>query len=376
MGNVCHTARARLGADPEGFFERNGQIVCSEEILKDPVVYTDRNGNERGKVVRDGIQLEIQPLSSSCRANSGNFIQCALIALKKYLDEKHPDVTVKFYRTVEIPEAYFKTLPEKVRELGCMPSFNLYRPATLDVDPLEYRLRSCGGHIHMGDLPFTIDPDRAKRLVRLLDVVLGTAMVLIDRDPGNEIRRRVYGRAGEYRLPTWGLEYRTPSNFWLHAYPLQSLVFALARQAAGILNSTLQFEGNGNVKCEGSTIWDAEGELLSQVKPKDIVRAINTNDLDLAQKNWEKVGSFLKTYFIQRQDWPNWNNEGIHCDTYDDFNFFAQKVQEHGLEYYWNHDPFKHWVTKPEGHGHGWESFVANTIRPARMKKIQKRSAA
>lgn len=342
---------ARVGADPEGFFVRNGEVVSSKEILpEEPIVYKDAKGYERGRVVRDGFQLEIQPLSSHCRANAGNFIQCALIALKEYLDKTHPDVQVKFLRTAEIPEAYFNSMTEQERELGCLPSFNLYRPATLDVDPLTYRQRSCGGHLHLGQLPFECDkdhPEFAKRLVKLLDAIVGNTCVLIDRDPGNAIRREVYGRAGEYRLPKWGLEYRTLSNFWLHAYPLQSLVYALARQAAGVLNHSLKYSAYDNG-------YNPEEDLLSKIDMKKVVRAINTNDLALAQENWAVVKPLLQEWFAC--------GEGLNIATIDDFEFFAKKVQEHGLEYWWPEDSFKHWVEKEEGHGHGWESFIGGPV--------------
>lgn len=355
-------AGARVGSDPEGFFERDGKIISSEEILKEPVIYKDRVGYERGRVVRDGIQLEIQPLASHCRANAGNFIQCALIALDDFLKANHPGVTVKFYQSVEIPKDYFDTLPQESRQLGCMPSKNLYRPRELDVDPLTYRLRSAGGHLHLGQLPFEITEDLAKRLVRIMDVVVGNTCVLIDRDPGNAVRRKVYGRAGEYRLPKWGLEYRTLSNFWLHAYPLQSLVYALARQAVSMVFTTeVQKE-------QRPEPWNPEEELLSLVNMKDVVKAINTNDLGLAKKNWAAIREFVKTYWTQGIGINNFNLE--------DFEYFAGKVQEHGLNYYWPDDPFQHWINKPEGHGCGWESFLADVVYKQRVADAEREKVA
>ena len=71
--------------------------------------------------------------------------------------------------------------------------------------------------------------------VKILDIVVGNTCVIMDRAPSQVERRKVYGRAGEYRLPAHGIEYRTLSNFWLRSYQLTHLVFSLARFAINIL---------------------------------------------------------------------------------------------------------------------------------------------
>lgn len=95
----------------------------------------------------------------------------------------------------------------KAQEFGCDPDYNAYtgrtnpRPRTKNK-----QLRSAGGHIHVGT---TLDP---QDLVKAMDLFIGVPSVLVDHD---EERRKLYGKAGCYRPKPYGVEYRTPSNFWI-----------------------------------------------------------------------------------------------------------------------------------------------------------------
>ena len=95
-------------------------------------------------------------------------------------------------------------------ELGCDPDFNAWTggPNPRPVPPET--LRTAAGHIHIG-YP---DPNRINQLflVKLLDLYLSVPMVLAY--PHSE-RRTLYGKAGAFRPTPYGLEYRTPDNYWL-----------------------------------------------------------------------------------------------------------------------------------------------------------------
>jgi hypothetical protein len=144
------------------------------------------------------------------------------------------------------------------------------------VDPEKYRIRSAAGHIHLGDASGSTTSSQwaalhsPDRLVPILDIIVGNTCVLLDRDPGNVERRRVYGRAGEYRTPPYGIEYRVLSNFWLRSYSLMSFVMSLSRFAVGLLTATIHNGGRKGV--------NYEAELLKLVNMDDIRRAINEND--------------------------------------------------------------------------------------------------
>jgi len=100
---------------------------------------------------------------------------------------------------------------EQAQTFGCEPDFNAYtEEPNGDIicdDPL---FRTCGGHIHIGyDNPMDM---QSIKLVKALDLTLGLPSLLIDKD---KERRKLYGSAGSYRLKSFGVEYRTLSNFWI-----------------------------------------------------------------------------------------------------------------------------------------------------------------
>jgi hypothetical protein len=88
--------------------------------------------------------------------------------------------------------------------------------------------RTAGGHIHLGSDLFE-DADNAPAVVRMLDLFLTIPFVLIDRDETAKERREVYGQAGRHRLTDYGIEYRTPSNYWLGSPDTTNLVFDLCK---------------------------------------------------------------------------------------------------------------------------------------------------
>lgn len=381
-----HGVGLTFGADPELFFrDKNGLIVGSERVIPEKL---DTGGY--GTWTQDGIQVELNARAEGCRANVSNYMSQAFRVLDSYLKTNRAGITLSFDQVVRISPSTLKGLSEKSQILGCAPSKNAYDPeATVKVKP-GYMKRSGAGHLHLSLIgisdsmsygtmykPYR-DTFSPERFVKLLDRMVGNTCVLLDRDEGAAERRKVYGRAGEYRRPPHGIEYRTLSNFWLRAYPLWSLICGLSRQVSAIDAASTMGDYLGCVRK-----WDAAGELLQAVSDKDIVKAINKNDLDLAWKNFEKVATFIEVAFPGTYTQPKgaylgdgkWGERSIsqrHSyalsggEALDDFRFFARK----GLDHWWppaTHDPLTHWLTKGDGHGKGWESFLLGTVHPQRV---------
>ena len=366
-----------FGCDPEFFFERKGShIIGAEKVLPEGLkmpanVYntvTQKYEKAFSGFVLDGVQVELNPSPNPCRANLANEMKRHFQALKKKL-ESMPDIQASFSQVIDLPQDELDSLGEAAKVFGCAPSFNTHnQTASVKVDAATYLKRSAGGHLHFGLNEHKLMMQERVRAVPLLDILVGNTCVLIDRDPGNRVRRENYGRAGEYRLPKHGLEYRTLSNFWLRSYQLMSMVMGLWRLALSILNTTLQNEnwrqdvdacGNGH-----DFTFNPEAELLSLVDMGDIERAINENDLDLARANFAKIRPFLEAFSTGTYG-PSF---GLSKETLPAFDFFCAKVQEHGLSYFFPQDPLDHWSSIPEGHGTGWENFLAYKI-PGFMEK-------
>lgn len=332
-----------FGADPEFFFSKDGKVVGSELVLP--------KNDLGGMVCKDGVQAEFHPNPSFCRESLALSLQDSFSLLQSHLKSLGEKISVDFNTTIKMDRRKLNKLSSKARVLGCDPSLNLYtkKVSEIKVNPTTYTKRSAAGHIHLGlDGPIK---DRHKPLVQLLDVLVGNTCVMLDRDPGSVARRKVYGKAGEYRLPKHGVEYRVPSNFWLKSYQYFSLVMGLSWQAVAVLNTSM---------CAKKV--DLAAELLSKIKPKKIVQAINSNDYDLARENYETV---VRPFLAEISH----SEKGLRAEDLVTFDFFLDTLKEKGEDYFFPENPMEHWVELIGIiTGCGWENFLHYIVGHSRER--------
>lgn len=276
---------AQLGTDPECFLFKDGAVIGCEKVIPKDGLSTGPYVLE--KIVRDGVQAELAVTPSKNPLELGSRIRSTIAVLKAHV-AKFEGVVVSFTPQVEVSKKELESLSQESRTLGCALSKNVYGHFPIDVPP-DYPMRSAGGHIHLG-LGSPIfnrynHEDERWRLVPILDTVLANTCVMIDRVEGQAERRKVYGRAGEFRFPKHGLEYRTLSNFWLRSYILTELVMGMAQMCVSILSESLQDGGE-----------DLETTLMEQIDLGMVRQAIDTNDPDLAAKTWPIVRDFMDQF--------------------------------------------------------------------------------
>jgi len=122
---------------------------------------------------------------------------------------------------------------------GCDPDFCVYtlkykRPPSskvLDKKGLS-NLRTVGAHIHIGWKEKNYKIDKII-LGRILDHQIG--LWSIPYDPPFP-RRVLYGRAGSIRLKTYGIEYRTPGNFWVSSDDMVKEIYERVKASLLIAN--------------------------------------------------------------------------------------------------------------------------------------------
>jgi hypothetical protein len=338
-----------IGADPEVFIRHNsGRLMGSSQVIpiEGLVVDQDRNTGKgilvdapsgvyaSGTIVRDGVQAELHPLQDSCRQILGSRIGMLLNRLSDHLAEH--DAHIDFSVGVTLDDAFKAGMQEHERQLGCLRSENIHKPdQDLGVDGATYEKRSAGGHLHLEVNRYvtaSMDWPTAKleltTLVPLLDFFVGLPCVLLDRDPGNAERRKVYGRAGEYRLPKYGLEYRTLSNFWLRSYPTTSMVTGMVRMAVACWHHPAIVK-----------------KLKESLDAKKMVQAINDNDFDLALSMLPQVQDFTHQVVDQYEadeTSKKYLLGAIPMYTDQDFARFVT-IGLKGLDHYFDKDPMKNW---------------------------------
>lgn len=348
-----------MGCDPEFFLKDIKGIIRGAEKLVPKDGIPGNNGY--GKTIIDGVQVEINPVPSTCRESLAHNISSCFISLKQKLATQNI-LSLSFDRTIEVSKEELDSLRDENKKFGCDPSSNSYgsKGNSVDlkkIDPEEYKYRSAGGHMHLGGASgeTTKVLKNPTKLVPLLDILVGNTSVLLDRDPGNIERRKLYGRAGEYRTPPHGLEYRVLSNFWLQACPIMSLVFGSARLCVSILATDNLY---------GATkLFDA---FTGAVKQEDIIQAINENNFDLAMSNFLKIEPLI--YDLVPKQSPH--HFALCPETVPLLNHYIKRVNESplGLKYWHKQDPLEHWTTSFSGTDFGIVNFLNGVVQPDLIK--------
>lgn len=353
-----------LGTDVEVFIKetnnktKKSKIIGSEKILPEKKINI---GAFSGFLDKDGIQAEIQTTPSSCRQIFyGNLKRCFTdtTSILNKASNEHKTYSICFKTNNKITKKEFYSLSDECKAFGCSPSYNVYednyvnRPIT--VNPQEYRGRSAGGHLH-----FSISDETVKkninsigRIVKLMDYLLGNASVLFDTDKKNVERRKNYGRAGEFRIPKYGIEYRVLGNFWLRGEPIASLFTRLGR----ICISLEAFNENDIIK-----------NIFDSVPEEDIIKAINKNNYSLALKNFKKLAKTLSKIYKKSADMKIFSFDEIFGKNGE---YILKFLELGGTDAFFPKDDEKiiEQLINQGTSRMGWESFI-NSIKDKEVKK-------
>lgn len=250
----------RMGTDPEiCAVDETSKFLPSHEWI------AEKAEPKKDIVYRDGLLAEFYTEPSSCLSFLGDAVQAGLSKTHLQLKRLHPKAELTLQNIFEFSSEEMAEFPNETVQLGCAPSLNAYGETQQFPEGREVLFRTAGGHIHLGMSEQATPP---LALVKLLDKYLGVASVVLAAGMDRPLRRQLYGRAGEFRLPKWGLEYRVLSNFWLCHPGVMQLVFELARAVYGLYQT-----GLGELYL---------GTILEQ---EEIRRIINETDVAAAKKH-------------------------------------------------------------------------------------------
>lgn len=145
----------------------------------------------------------------------------------------------------------------QAREAGCSVDYNAWALCSNEKPDFEATNTRCNGaHLHFGYDGF--NDATSIELIKALDLTLGVTSIVID--PDNE-RRKLYGKAGCFRMTSFGIEYRVPSPYYLADEELVKHVFRAIDKAIDLVN---------------------EGKEYSDIEQLDIQTCINIADVNMA----------------------------------------------------------------------------------------------
>lgn len=219
-----------FGADPELFiFNPEGQPVPAGNFI--PGTKKEPYKVDGGAVQKDGCAAEFNIDPANNYREWSNNIHKVVGQMKKMLPK---GFTLRAVPSVIFMDDQWEAVDPADKALGCDPDFNAW---TQTVNPPPERpmpsMCCAGGHLHIG---FTKDANVADPehillgydLVKQLDWYLGAWSHTKDRDPW---RRQLYGKTGACRTKSYGVEYRTLSNFWVLEEKLRLQVWNRMQQA-------------------------------------------------------------------------------------------------------------------------------------------------
>lgn len=240
----------RLGSDPEVFLQdQAGNPVSAIGYINadkwNPMQIPDM---PQGYTLQeDNVSLEYGVPPASSADEFVLHINSVMNKSKEYL----PNLSFSKLSCIIFPENQMKD--PRAHIFGCEPDFDAW---TKDVNkkpnPPHPLMRSAGGHIHVETEKDALD------VIRAMDLFLGVPSVLMD---DGEMRKQLYGKAGAFRAKSYGVEYRTLSNFWIFNDDLIRWVWNNTQRAL-----------------------DSVGVVDVVAEQDKILRSINNSDKKLAEK--------------------------------------------------------------------------------------------
>lgn len=255
------------GADPEVFvLDGKGKVIPAWKFLP-PQKTPSGIVNTR---FWDGFQAEFTFAESGCHSWVGDRVQAALKDILSAARKVDPTAQLTYKSVVPVLHSTLSRAKKEYVQFGCAPSLNVYDTEHFEIpDGREVPIRFAGCHLHFGINSFYAPKGGVVSFipyaVRALDRVIGPLMTALLSGLEDERRRRYYGRAGEYRTPEHGMEWRVPSSTILCHPAVFFLIIDTARFTLGV------------AKKEGTldTLCPVEG---GDARIQDIVNNLNVDE--------------------------------------------------------------------------------------------------
>jgi hypothetical protein len=174
---------------------------------------------------------------------------------------------------------------------GCDPNFDAYTERERKVKSPSDGLRTGSFHIHIGDRNIGNDPlsplhgmRNKTNAIKMMDIFVGCASIIMDKDPTSPTRRQLYGRAGEFRPTDYGIEYRVLGNWFLRSPETVQTILDVAEHAM-------------------SVVWSGHAmDYLSTIHPLIVQHAINSNKPDVARMVLRKASIPSRLLYLVEKD--------------------------------------------------------------------------
>jgi len=190
-------------------------------LSKKPTSVGREYGDAKEWIYHDGRQAEFGHAPVSCREYMNSHIHSALRKMHSRVSAYNSDHKTRLHiATASAAPMSPKMIDQGGEECwisGCNPDFNAYtglpNKPIRKKDWIKHPFVYAGLHFHLS----VWEGHKAKHFgtqkdvmdfVKIEDRIAGLVGVLLSDVPSNKARRKLHGKAGCYRTPKWGVEYR------------------------------------------------------------------------------------------------------------------------------------------------------------------------
>jgi hypothetical protein len=246
-----------IGADPEGFIydTKKKEYISAGGLI--PGTKEAPHKVKQGAIQVDGVAVEFNINPAASAEEFVYNIETVKTELTKTLKESSKNLEVHFIDTIKFKPKYFETIPKEDLVVGCDPDFYCVSISggmrVANVPNFSPAYRFAGGHVHIGNIFNKQEDEYIKSLKQIFFGVYfssfgkllnnyNTSKTNFTKLQGYKVspynlelsnlqqplqtrRSCGYANLGRMRPKTYGLEYRSPNNYWVQDTKLQESIF-------------------------------------------------------------------------------------------------------------------------------------------------------
>jgi hypothetical protein len=285
-----------MGSDPEMMLTKDGKYFSAIDIV--PGDKYERHEIGKHQYYYDNVMAECAVFPGKNRESViNNFRDC----LQKFAK------LVKPYKLVtQASQNYPASQLEHpdAKAIGCDPEYCVYDLCVATPPEQEFitnSLRTAGGHIHLGCKMLQEDEMACYFTIRMMDLFLGLPSIYVDRDKTSAARRKLYGKAGRFRKPEHGVEYRSLGNFWISSPKLVGLVYDVCDFTLDFVKCKkhLDFWTVDEARLNDNAAWNdpefspADCHVCHGYDLKSLREAIDTSNKTKGRKFWKLISRLM-----------------------------------------------------------------------------------
>lgn len=223
----------KIGCDPEGFLKAGNDFVSAFGII--PGTKHKPFKVNKGAVQVDGVAVEFNIDPAETQDEFNNNISVVVSQIDEMIKKIDKSLTVEWTPVAKFRMDIWQKVDENSKVLGCDPDYNV--SGMVNVNPSDALanapIRTAAGHIHIGFTEVD-DPMEAGHFSDCVYIAQGFHTGQLDtyipKTQEDFERLKYYGHSGSFRPKKYGIELRSPSNWYVNSEEGRRQIYSETRK--------------------------------------------------------------------------------------------------------------------------------------------------